>query len=118
MNEDGRVPVMANLSIKDFPEELLREGRIEALASGQTFRAWMIDVFEQVCGQQEPQRQTTLQRHNGLVSSKRQRRVSGPHGAKFVDQKCPLPHLEAPSSPHERIKPCSHGLLFHPGCND
>ena len=64
---------MANLSIKDFPDELLIGGRMEALASGKTFRAWMIDLLEQITGgEQEPQ-QTTRHKRSTAPSPKRQR---------------------------------------------
>ena len=120
---------MANLSIKDFPDDLLREARMEAFASGGTFRAWMIDLMEQVCGQeQNEQKAGRLGDAGGLP--KRPRRFTGQRSARFAGQEqasAPLDaiastvpeELSAPGrATREKIEPCSHGLLFHPGCND
>jgi hypothetical protein len=110
---------MANLSIKDFPNELLIEGRIEALSSGKTFRAWMIDLVDRgTGGQQETQQQTTRQKCSAPASPTAQRRATGQRGAKVGGQNEPLPRAETPSAPREESKRCSHGLLWHPGCTD
>jgi hypothetical protein len=113
---------MANLSIKDFPDELLREGRIEALAAGTTFRELVIEAIGRTVGDR--------QREGAKPSLKVQRRLLGKRSTKDkgerrtssrVNALAPRLPAKAPARAtrtKEKIESCPHGLLFHPGCAD
>lgn len=113
---------MANLSIKDFPDELLRDGRIEALAAGTTFRELVIEAIGRAVSDR--------QREGARPSLKVQRRLSGKRSAKDKGERqasstvnALAPRLPATASAlatrtREKVEPCPHGFLFHPGCAD
>lgn len=113
VRDDNIGSMATNIRITDVPEELLRAARMEALATGRTLKELVIGAIErEVSGEIE------VQKERSKPSPKAPRRVSEKRGAKFAGQNEPSPRLGPPSALGEKIKPCSHGLLFHPGCTD
>jgi hypothetical protein len=104
---------MANLSIKDFPDELLREGRIEALAAGTTFRELVIGALERVVSDRQGEgARPSLDSHRRVPSKRRAKKQ-----VSTADDMAPTTIQPDPAQQEDPAEPCRHGLIFHPGCN-
>jgi hypothetical protein len=105
---------MANLSIKNFPDELLREGRIEALVAGTTFRELVIGALERVVSdRQGAGARPSLDFHRRVPSKRRaKKQVSAAD-----DMALTTIQPDPPAQQEDPAEPCRHGLIFHPGCN-
>jgi hypothetical protein len=102
-----------NIRISGVPEDLLREARMLALATGRTLRELVMGAIErEVSGEIE------VQEERSKPSPKAQRGVSRQRSVKRADRNESLPRVETSSAPREKIMRCSHGLLLHPGCTD
>jgi sugar-specific transcriptional regulator TrmB len=108
-----------NIRISGVPEELLRAAKVEALATGRTLKEVVIGAIER-----EVNREIEVQKEHSKPSPKAQRRVPLQRRARNQAEKRPRSTIDPvalapamPAVPREQIKPCSHGLLFHPGCN-
>ena len=116
---------MPALHIRKVPEELLQSANIEAAAAGRSLRDWVLEVLAAACTSRvvrEDRRE--VDRRPGGASKKNGRRVSTRKAAPAkIEATADLPDdgpealAVSPGKPAE-IKPCSHGLLFHPGCSD
>jgi hypothetical protein len=108
---------MANLRVDNVPVEVLWEIRLAAAADRLTMRDWMLNLISRGLDQEPEDRRKVGALGDVRPSPIRQRRVSGQSGAKLASQSKPLAQVETSAARRKAIEPCSHGLLFHPGCN-
>jgi hypothetical protein len=119
---------MATLKVEDVPDELLRGVRVEAAASGRTVRGLVIAALERIAAGEVQADQAPTEPHkqgatapsprtrSGSLGRPRARNQARKRPRSTIDAVAPAPAI--PAAPREQIKPCSHGLLFHPGCTD
>lgn len=98
-----------NIRIEGVSEELLREARLQAVASGQTLKAWIVGLIE--TGARGVTPVTPAERSRQALPASRS---AAPTKRKAAGSRREVVKAE-PSSPMVK---CSHGLLFHPGCPD
>lgn len=113
---------MASLRVDNVPVEVLWEIRLAAAADHLTIRDWVLNLISQGLDQ-EPQGGRKVGALGDVrPPAERKRRVTGQRGAKLAGQERAVTILDevAPTSQASsgKIEPCSHGLLFHPGCTD
>ena len=101
---------MAVLSVRNIPAELMLEAKLLACASGQPLRMWVINTIGAA---------VAADVSVGARASRRaKRRPTSKSTAKPVGQPPATPEGISSKTSREKMEPCSHGLLFHPGCTD
>ena len=109
---------MATFKVEDVPIELLNVLRLKAASEGRTVRAVVLEWLEWIAdGEQVAAVEAAPEAKKGSATASPRRRSS--RTAKPSARK---PAQKKPQEEEQRftgeIKPCSHGLLFHPGCPD
>ena len=120
---------MARLKVEDVPDGLMRTLRVEAAASGQTVRGFVLAWLERLMSGEDQQAPKEHQIPHARPSPKPAKPRLGLPTRKKQPEKRPQPHIDAtaPTIQPDRptrgkatvatVEPCRHGLLFHPGCN-
>jgi hypothetical protein len=110
---------MANLSLKDVPDELMKECHIEALVSDQTFRDWVLSALVHSVSQQQEDGPTAARLGGARRASPRTRSSSLglPRARKQASTKPRDTAVPPADKPVEEQTRCPHGLTWHPGCN-
>lgn len=121
---------MATFKVEDVPEDLLHGLRMEAAAGRTTVRALTLAWLEQVTAGENQCTQPSPNERSGLKSKPRTKKQGKNGRGGVVDAVSPTVGARAgglqrgPEADslgkitHARVKHCSHGLYFHPGCTD
>ena len=122
---------MARLKVEDVPDGLMRTLRVEAAASGQTVRGFVLAWLERLTAGEDqmpkepqiphaPASPKPAKPRLGLPTRKKQAEKQPQPANPTKPRRQPDEQNSAASSHRQReeIKPCSHGLLFHPSCTD
>jgi hypothetical protein len=116
-----------DLKIENVPDGLVKAVRIEAMAAGVTLRSMVIGFLERAAAGEEQAVEAPAEAKNpGATASPRARSFvsAKPRGTKQARKQAvggsrpPMEREGGAAPPREEIKPCSHGLLFHPNCTD